>query len=271
MGGLFPKLCDLIKTMKRYFIIYDNSGCIREINVNYKENDFVEEVTLESSQACAERCASIEGGLFWTFFNETKTCHVKNSTSPRRGGSWDTLSGNRECGLSNMTMGGTQLVPLQVVASQEDNGFPLNQCADSKTTTFCAVAASPAPWLALDFGSKVRVERVDIRATKSFATLKDFEVRVTDSLPSSGSYSFCVPCMSLFSGEDMFREGALLGSYVGTAANWQRFSIMSPLPGPTPEGRYVLLQKNNDQALHVVEFKAFGGNNIDGLILILRF
>ena len=32
-------------------------GCIREVNTDYKERDFVDEVTLENSQACAEHCA----------------------------------------------------------------------------------------------------------------------------------------------------------------------------------------------------------------------
>ena len=58
-----------------YFVIL---GCIREVNTDYKERDFVDEVTLENSQACAEHCASIEGGLFWTFFIKTK----KNKRGP---------------------------------------------------------------------------------------------------------------------------------------------------------------------------------------------
>ena len=61
--------------------------------------------------------------------------------------------------------------------------------------------------------------------------------------------------------EDVFKEGVLLGSYVGRAANWQGFSIMRPLSGPTPEGRYILLQEWNNETLRVDAFKAFGGNN----------
>ena len=164
-------------------------GCIREVNTDYKERDFVDEVTLENSQACAEHCASIEGGLFWTFNTKTKTCHVKNVTRPWRGGSGDTLSGNRACGLSKMTMEGTQLVPLRVVVSQEDKDFPPHRCADGNRETFCVVTASPAPWIALDFGLKVRVDRVDISTPstprilnqsgiESTKTLRDFEAEV---------------------------------------------------------------------------------------------
>ena len=198
-------------------------GCIREVNTDYKERDFVDEVTLENSQACAEYCASIEGGLFWTFFIKTKSCHVKNSTSPGRGGHSDTVSGNRACGLSNMTMEGTPLVPLKVVVSQEDKDFPPHQCADGKRESFCVVTASPAPWIALDFGLKVRVDRVDISTPstprilnqsgiESSKTLRDFEVRVTDSLPSSGSYSSCVLRVSLFVRGRCVQRRSTLGS-----------------------------------------------------------
>ena len=65
----------------------------------------------------------------------------------------------------------------------------------------------------------------------------------------------------------MFKGGVLLGSYVGRAANWQKFSIMRPVSGPTPEGRYVLLQENNNETLRVGTFRAFGGNNIGELCI----
>ena len=190
------------------------SGCIREVNtvLSHREGELIENVTLENSQACAEHCASMEGALFWTFFTKTKTCLVKNTTVPWRGGSYDTLSGNRACGLSKMAMAWQDkvpLVPLRAVASQEEKDFPPRQCADGNRGKeynrgqFCVVPASPAPWIALDFGSKVRVDRVDISVPganhiesqtgiRSSKTLRDYEVRVTDSLPSSGSYSSCV-------------------------------------------------------------------------------
>jgi len=164
-----------------------------------------------------------------------------------------TVSGNRACGLS--TMGGTQggqpgkpgrLVPSKVVVSQEENDFPPHQCADNSTSTFCAVAPSPAPWLALDLGSKARVDRVEIRNTKNKEQrLRDFEIRVTDSLPQSG--------------EEMFREGVLLGSYIGASVRWQKITIEAPASGPTSEGRYVLLQMDNNHRMEVIEIVAFGG------------
>ena len=65
----------------------------------------------------------------------------------------------------------------------------------------------------------------------------------------------------------MFKEGVLLGSYPGSAANWQAVSIMRPVSGPTPEGRYVLLQENNNETLRVGTFTAFGGNKINELCI----
>jgi len=233
-------------------------GCIKEEHIDYNERDIVEQKTLENPQACAEHCASTEGGLFWTFSLNSKTCHVKNSAHDSRRGITMTVSGNRACGLSKM--GGTQkghlgkparLVPVKVVVSQEENDFPPQQCADSNSSTFCAVAPSPAPWLALDFDSKARVDRVEIRNTRNYGNrLRDFEIRVTDSLPPSG--------------EEMFREGVLLGSYVGESVRWQKITIESPASGPTSEGRYVLLQMdNNHTRMEVIEIVAFGGAGVN--------
>ena len=189
-----------------------------------------------------------------------------------------TVSGNRACGLS--TMGATQdghlgkprrLVPIKVVVSQEENDFPPEQCADSNLTTFCAVAPSPAPWLALDLGSKARVDRVEIRNTRNFGNrLRDFEVRVTDSLPPSGTLLILyVLMMRYFSGEEMFREGVLLGSYVGASVVWQKITVESRASGHLPEGRYVLLQKDDNNTMEVIEFVAFGGTRT--FVALLEF
>ena len=62
----------------------------------------------------------------------------------------------------------------------------------------------------------------------------------------------------------MFREGVLLGSYVGASVRWQKITIESPASGPTSEGRYVLLQMDNNHTvkpvrMEVIEIVAFGG------------
>ena len=62
----------------------------------------------------------------------------------------------------------------------------------------------------------------------------------------------------------MFNGGTVLGFFAGPAMTWQEITIEAPTSEATPEGRYVLLQKDNygvegeDQQLHVEEFEAFG-------------
>jgi len=224
-------------------------GCVKEEYIQYDGQDVLEEVTLESPQACADRCASSEEGLFWTFGLNSKACQVKKSLQGRRGIMY-TVSGTRNCGLFNMSGRNDgyfdesgRLDHIKVVASKEDNKSPPNQCADNNTATVCTVPASPAPWLALDLGSKQQVNRVEIRNTKFGGRVRDFEVRVTDSLPPSG--------------ETMFKEGDLLGSYVGDSVVWEKITIESVPSEPQPEGRYVLLQQNFNRALQVMEVAVF--------------
>ena len=58
-------------------------------------------MTSENTQSCAEHCAKNQECLYWTFQDQHRTCTVRNSI-PSRGGAWDTMSGNRECGLLHM-------------------------------------------------------------------------------------------------------------------------------------------------------------------------
>ena len=144
-------------------------------------------MALASPQACAEHCASVEGGLFWTYNIKNKNCHVKNSDSRRRhnGG---VVSGTRDCGLSNRTTS-AQIKPVGTVVSQQRDDFPPHQCADSNTTTICVVPEAPAPWLALDLGRGAHVERVEISSREDCCgeRLSNFQVRVTETLPPSGA------------------------------------------------------------------------------------
>ena len=56
----------------------------------------------------------------------------------------------------------------------------------------------------------------------------------------------------------------MLGFFAGPAKTRQEITMEAPTSEPTPEGRYVLLQKDNsgvegeDRQLHVEEFEAFG-------------
>ena len=160
------------------------SDCTREEGINYAGNDIGKEIKLESYQACAEHSVSVDGGLFWTYSYTSKTCYVKNSDSGRRTHE-HVVSGTQACGLH-------QLVPLGVAVSQQRDDFPPHRCVDSNPLTFCVVTEAPFPWLAIYLGSKARVDRVEIWNRRDCCgfRLRNFEVRVTDSLPSSGTLSF---------------------------------------------------------------------------------
>ena len=159
-------------------------GCIQEENIDYRGHGIGHwsEVhgVVASPQACAELCVSIKGGLYWTYSYTTKNCYVKSSNSGRLIIS-NVVSGTRACGLA-------QLTPLGVAVSQQQDNSPTDHCVDSNPSTFCVVAKAPFPWLALFLGSKARVDRVEIWNRRDCCghRLRNLEVRVTDSLPSSG-------------------------------------------------------------------------------------
>ena len=135
---------------------------------------------MRSPHACAERCVSIKRGLFWTYSYTTKNCYVKSSDSGRISFYLEhVVSG--ACGL-------TQLLPLGVAVLQQQGNSPPHHCTDSNSSSFCAVAKAPFPWLALYLGSKARVDRAQIWNRRDCCghRLRNFEVRVTDSLPLSG-------------------------------------------------------------------------------------
>ena len=65
-----------------------------------------------------------------------------------------------------------------------------------------------------------------------------------------------------FSGEERFEGGTLVGAYNGSAKNGELITFEAS--GVSPEGFYVVLQKDNDGLdeaqwnLHVGDFAAFG-------------
>ena len=75
----------------------------------------------------------------------------------------------------------------------------------------------------------------------------------------------------------MFNSGHVLGFFAGPAKAGQEITMEAPTSETAPEGRYVLLQKDNsgvdgdDQQLHVEEFEGFGiyDDQIEGLNQII--
>ena len=69
------------------------------------------------------------------------------------------------------------------------------------------------PWIAVDYGTRVNVERVEIfnRLDEGGDATRNVDVRISDELPTSGS--------------QMFSGGILLGHFAGPATNGQHIII----------------------------------------------
>ena len=201
----------MIQYLKIKHILY-SPGCIKEGDINYPGHDIGQHIQLESQQACAEHCVSVEGGLFWTYSYSTNNCYVKSSDSGRRTQGGGLVSGTQACGLVQ------KLIPLGVAVSQRwKDKYPPHKCVNSNNLNFCVVAKAPFPWLAIYLGSKARVDKVEIwnrRDCCGKGRLRNFEVRVTDSLPSSGTL-----CLNT----DVFPRGReVRRGNTGWCLQWQR-------------------------------------------------
>ena len=77
----------------------------------------------------------------------------------------------------------------------------------------CHTKNEPSPWLAIDYGTPVTVNRVEIfnREDCCGDRTKNIDVRVSNELPTSAS--------------EMFTGGSLLGHFAGPATNGQRINI----------------------------------------------
>jgi len=108
----------------------------------------------------------------------------------------------------------------------------------------CHTNKEHAPWLAIDYGTQVRVARVEIfnRRGCCGSRTRNVDVRVANQLPTSG--------------RELFSGGTQLGSrFVGPAGNGQTITIS----GEARSGRYVIVQINNGgDYLNLKEVKAFG-------------
>ena len=178
------------------------SGCVIEDQVNYAvhnlDGDNQVPTTQESQQTCAEHCASTEGGRYWTYNKNNKECWIKTKDSDRRYKA-EAISGSRACGLSNRTIS-ARLTSVAVLVSKPNVDHPPKLCADGDPSTVCVVESSPAPWLALYLGSRVKVNKVEIKRRVAGTRNKDGgqdklwinKVWVTDSLPSTGVLIFLI-------------------------------------------------------------------------------
>ena len=84
---------------------------------------------------------------------------------------------------------------------------------DGASADFCHTESEPTPWIAIDFGTTVTVQRVELfnRRTCCGDRTRNVDVRVADELPTSGS--------------QMFSGGTLLGHFAGPGTTGQHIIV----------------------------------------------
>ena len=112
-------------------------------------------------------------------------------------------------------MSGDELLqPLTATLSSEHGGHPATNCIDGDMTNIChsREPAERSPWLAIDYGTSVTVNRVEIFNRNIYGNrLKNVDVRVSNELPTSA--------------DQMFSGGSLFGHLAGPATNGQHIII----------------------------------------------
>merc|ERR1711971_186349 len=202
---------------------------------------------------CAKKCGSVQDCAAWTLHLGSNQCWLKTTDmNPWYHKDW---AWGEPCNSESSV----ELSPLGASLSstlQNNNFFGAAKCIDGNTdgpdegvqdgasADFCHTENEPTPWLAIDYGTTVTVQRVEIfnrRQCCGFRT-RNVDVRISDVLPTSGS--------------QMFSGGTLLGRFVGPGSDGQQITIS----GQAMSGRFVILQMNNgdDEPLNLKEVKAFG-------------
>ena len=105
-------------------------------------------------------------------------------------------------------------MPVNATQSSDYGRYVAGYCIDGDTGgTICHTGRDAAPWIAIDYGTRVIVERVELfnRADCCGERTRNVDVRISDELPTSGS--------------QMFSGGTLLGHFAGPATNGQHIII----------------------------------------------
>jgi len=151
-----------------------------------------------------------------------------------------------------------ELKPVTATQSSVWAQATATNCIDGvigNDSSICATNHEDAPWIAIDYGTSVTVQRVEIFNRGSDSTgcvsngcgerTRNVDVRISDELPTSAS--------------QMFSGGTLLGHFAGPGTDAQRIIIS----GQAMAGRYVIVQINSTTWLNFQEVKAFGRVAID--------
>merc|ERR1712061_128497 len=117
--------------------------------------------------------------------------------------------------------------------------------------SICHTSETATPWIAIDYGTSVTVQRVEIfnRHHCCGSRTKNVDVRISDELPTSET--------------QMFSGGTLLGHFAGPGTDGQHIVIS----GQAASGRYVIVQMDNGGLpMNLDEVKAFGSFTPRGCI-----
>jgi len=150
--------------------------------------------------------------------------------------------------LLHLAQGTTTVVELEPVTatlSSTHGSYEAGYCIDGDTGGKLCHSDNndAAPWFAIDYGTRVIVERVELfnRLDGYGDRTRNVDVRISDELPTSSS--------------QMFSGGTLLGHFAGPGRNGQHIIIS----GQETTGRYVIVQMDNGRHdLNLHEVKAFG-------------
>jgi hypothetical protein len=133
-------------------------------------------------------------------------------------------------------------------------------CIDGREDVgHCRTLSEAAPWLALDYGSEVKVSSVVLinRIDRNWDRTKNVNIRVSSTLPVSGS--------------EMFTGGQLLGTFAGPGTSGPRIEVTG---GTELTGRYVVVQMDHTSAalmLNLQEVTAWDQGRMFRIILIAIF
>ena len=116
--------------------------------------------------------------------------------------------------LSCIVFTGLELQPISATLSSSYGHYGPGYCIDGNTGgTFCHTDHDAKPWIAIDYGYGVIVERVEIfnRANCCGFRTRNVDVRISYQLPTSG--------------DEMFSGGTLLGHFAGPGSDGQQITI----------------------------------------------
>ena len=110
-----------------------------------------------------------------------------------------------------------------ILSSTFNSDFEAEKCIDGDTDGpdavpgvggfICHTEEEPTPWIAIDYGATVTVQRVEIFNRRQCCgnRTRNIDVRISDELPASGIH--------------MFSGGHLLGHFPGPATEGQLLTI----------------------------------------------